>query len=950
MNLWTVMSPHARIVFSHADGGTLHQFHTELAKVSGCKQSKRYHGWEIPLNAVEVANDLVNRFGVSIADCNWLVAPQPPITWEEVEKLLRAGGEVRSWVLDSFITQYQKDAVTFGWNRMGVNFWHSTGCLTGDTEVVVNRGGNGKKIRLDELVRKFNGGASKDRWGHSRRYWDLTIPTRVQCFKDGFIFLNTLVSAHFTGRKPVFLLTAGGHTIKATADHRFLTANDGWKRLSDLVVGDCIVVRGRQGSKAGPKQPKIIYKLIGVRHHPYASVAKAHYNERQCERGRYRPGYIYEVHRVPEHRLVVEAHRNGLDLSEHIRRCREGGSALEGLVFLDPDRDVVHHLNHDPTDNRLENLEVMTPEEHALQHANEGTWKNVAIGADEAVIESIQPVGTEMTYDLTMEDPHNNYVANGFVVHNSGKTLTGVLTSLSAKGPVIVVTRAVSRIQFAREIERFLTVKAHIVRPVSSGGFMKVQGETWNQYRKRYKGQKLKTKQLADMWAARKEEFGPDKPTSITDYVKACRAVRTRPFIVLGWEAVPDNLAELKSIGATCLIADEAHRGKSVKRLTIVHLQDLPEDSEESRELARLQEKEIRSKGGFIKVTEEGRKAFVPVENMASAVAELARSCRKCISATATPVKDRPRDLWGQLDTVEPNSWGSSTAFRTRYCSMRPGIYGGMDDRGKSNVEELNLRLRSVSHILSYEQTHKHLPPKRRMSVYVAPEDQVAELAGFNKELKDAKKFGASAVLEVRLAIAASRKRKAVFQLIEDYVKSGQKVCIFTARRRDCEELGNLVRKMIGKGSKEQPLLHPGSVWAVHGGDSPDARQAVVDEYMAHPGPCVLVGTGDSIGESLNLDDADVAIIVQLPYTPGQLRQWEGRFHRASTKKPVIICYVIAEGTVDEHIADVIICKLDAVAEIAQDHELAAAKGPLSGTGTQTPDEFATSVLASLDL
>jgi superfamily II DNA or RNA helicase len=526
----------------------------------------------------------------------------------------------------------------------------------------------------------------------------------------------------------------------------------------------------------------------------------------------------------------------------------------------------------------------------------------------------------------------------------SGKSITGIVTALSVSGPIIVVTRAASRIQFAREIERFINARAFIVRPASVVGPVKVKGETFNRFRSRHKGQGLSAAEMATAWEAHKLELGVDRPPTMQEYLQKCHQVGARPFVVIGWEMLTDRVAELKAIQPASIVFDELHRGKSTKRSSVVHLADLDLSDPVAAEQTRAQEeKEMKAKGGFVKDTPDGRKAFLPVVNTANAAAELSRVARKRAGLTATSVKDRVRDLWAQLDIVEPNCWGSSTIFRTRYCDMKPGVYGGMDDKGASHEDELKMRLSSAVHILDYRETHRSLPAKRRQPMYIAPEDQNGERGGFVQELKRATKLGASAVLEVKLAIAASRKRKAVLGAIEEHLNSGQKVVVFTGRRKDCDELGEDVRKLADKKGGSQ-------VWSAHGEQSTDARQDILDEYMAHPGPCCLVATGDSFGESMNIQRTDAAFFVMLPYTPGQLVQWEGRFCRLGQDRPCIIYYVIAEGSVDEHIAEILISKLPSVEKIAQNHELAEAKGALAGYEETTPEEFATSVLACLDL
>jgi SNF2 family DNA or RNA helicase len=294
------------------------------------------------------------------------------------------------------------------------------------------------------------------------------------------------------------------------------------------------------------------------------------------------------------------------------------------------------------------------------------------------------------------------------------------------------------------------------------------------------------------------------------------------------------------------------------------------------------------------------------------------------------------------LDLAEPKSWGTFNEWAIRYCDAKPGRFGGLDTTGQSNLEELTVRLAQVTHKIDYRETHRHLPAKRRQSVYIAPEDQCRPSAGFAKQLKAAAKRGGTALLEVRLAQAASSKRRAILEMVNDHISSGHKVVIFSGRRKDVEDIGDRIKKLdVVKKSKGKI-----QVWAAHGGNDASERQEIVDKYMKSTNACVLVGTGNSFGESLNMQDTDAAFFVMLPYTPGELRQWEGRFCRLGQKRPVTIYYVIAEGTVDEHVADILISKLPAVQKIAEDEELAEAQDVIAGM--DDPEEIADSILAKL--
>jgi len=268
------------------------------------------------------------------------------------------------------------------------------GCLSGNTEVLINRGGKTFPIRLDHLYHKFHGGES------NHRKWNENIPTTIQyrSEEDGCIRLCELRDVVDSGKKVVYLVTLNdGRQIEATKDHRFF-GEAGWERLEDLNVGDRVYVNTGQGKNA-KKRKKPCYQYIqGLHYHP---------NKRKA------------IHCVLRHRLVIEAAMNGVSLDEFIGILRNAPTTAARFKYLDPAKPV-HHKDENPFNNDLDNLEVCDDsKEHNGKHkfAHHVLYQTGLVG-----IQSIKKIGKKHTYDICVDHPHN-FIANGFVVHNSGKTL-----------------------------------------------------------------------------------------------------------------------------------------------------------------------------------------------------------------------------------------------------------------------------------------------------------------------------------------------------------------------------------------------------------------------------------------------------------------------------------------------------------------------------------------------
>jgi SWI/SNF-related matrix-associated actin-dependent regulator 1 of chromatin subfamily A len=326
-------------------------------------------------------------------------------------------------------------------------------------------------------------------------------------------------------------------------------------------------------------------------------------------------------------------------------------------------------------------------------------------------------------------------------------------------------------------------------------------------------------------------------------------------------------------------------------------------------------------------VGEEGKRPkFSLKDNQAAAAMRLSRIAGRRLATTATPIRDRVRDLWAQLDLVHPKEWGPYWTWARRYCAAREGAWGGMNDEGRSNEEELTRRLSFVAHRVKWSEVNRELPPKRRIVTYVRADEQV-RAEGMAAELRRAAKIGRAALAEALLHEAAARKRKRVMDLVEEALRSGEKIVVFTGRRLDCARL-----------YAETLKIAPADTVAVtgHGGDSVEARDATREAYMAAPGPAVLIGTSDSWGEGLNLQDTDLLLVVMLPWTPGQVIQLEGRVARLGQKRPVLVHYLVAEGTADERVAGILLGKLPAVERVIESDEVAGMARQFTGADDET--------------
>jgi thymidylate synthase ThyX len=294
-------------------------------------------------------------------------------------------------------------------------------CLTGDT--VVKSFNGHKSWSMKELHRMFH----DKRCGLARS----AIRIRVKD-KEGEIVPSRILNVFESGEKEVFLVkTRNGKSIKSSIDHIYFT-EIGERRLEDIKVGDKVWMNGRAihvawlreeylvknrmrkdiadeigmsdawlGKKIrefGLQKPKPMYPGrkpgYGVKG-MFSDEDKSHISQRMRGSGN---------HKWVGDEVTAGGARSRLHRHDNARRhvCVCGSVAME-----------MHHIDRNPLNNNHENIEYCCLNCHRARHK-----EGVTIAWLDEIV-SIEPCGKEMTYDLEVEHSAHNFVANGFIVHNS---------------------------------------------------------------------------------------------------------------------------------------------------------------------------------------------------------------------------------------------------------------------------------------------------------------------------------------------------------------------------------------------------------------------------------------------------------------------------------------------------------------------------------------------------
>jgi SWI/SNF-related matrix-associated actin-dependent regulator 1 of chromatin subfamily A len=307
--------------------------------------------------------------------------------------------------LNGTMREYQKEGVAYNLLHKRVIIGDDMGCISGDAIINFNIKGASKKLTLEKLYEKYTKSSIKESF-------------KVRCLKDGEFGLHKMNNIIDKGYHSCLTITTkSGKSLTLTFDHEVLTPHNGYIRADKLKIGDYIIINGVLKCKeCGSSEGVITYKyskFLGI-------CKKCMYSSKRVN-GRYKTGSFIDK----DGYVRLSGYQNH-------PRSWSGGLVYEHLIVMEkhlgyvvPKNMDVHHKNRNKSDNRIENLELITVSEHNIEHKRHRNF-GLYITPKEDEITEIVYCGLKKVYDIVMDDPYRNFVANGIVVHNCGKTLQAI--------------------------------------------------------------------------------------------------------------------------------------------------------------------------------------------------------------------------------------------------------------------------------------------------------------------------------------------------------------------------------------------------------------------------------------------------------------------------------------------------------------------------------------------
>ncbi len=243
---------------------------------------------------------------------------------------------------------------------------------------------------------------------------------------------------------------------------------------------------------------------------------------------------------------------------------------------------------------------------------------------------------------------------------------------------------------------------------------------------------------------------------------------------------------------------------------------------------------------------------------------------------TGTPMENRLDEFRGLVGHIRPDLAEM----------MEPGSGLVGTDAFRAAVADVYLR-RNQSDVLD------ELPPRIDNDEWVEPTP--ADRRAYARAVASGNFMAMRRAAFEAAALAQSAKLQRLVEIVDEAADNGRKTVVFSSF---LDVLRAVERALDGR-----------CAGLLSGRLDPSSRQALVDEFSASPDPLVLVSQIQAGGVGLNIQAASVVVLTEPQWKPSIEDQAVARLHRLGQVRPVHVHRLLAEGSVDQRMLEILATK-----------------------------------------
>lgn len=330
-----------------------------------------------------------------------------------------------------------------------------------------------------------------------------------------------------------------------------------------------------------------------------------------------------------------------------------------------------------------------------------------------------------------------------------------------------------------------------------------------------------------------------------------------------------------------------------------------------SYELAAKKAKELkRMKFGMV-ICDESHYMKSHKTKRTKAITPLVKSIPKALLLTGTPALNRPVEMFAQLHMLRPTFFPKYKQYTERYCDGKISPIGYYDASGMSNNHELTWLVRKTCMVRRLKRdVMSDLPDKIRSEIYlqlsrksVRPMDPlfkrwkelnqtIPNMVPASDEIKKAG-FERKCLISELFRMTSVAKVDVVKKVVQDMVDQGIKFIVFCYHKKLMDAIQEVCPSHI----------------RIDGNTPQKKRQELVDDFQQGDAQVAILSLL-AASTGLTLTACSTMLFGELYFVPGTILQAEARIHRISQKNNCDIRYIIAKGSLDEHIYKMLNFKL----------------------------------------